>query len=155
MRVSLLAAVLACAQNSVLALSPAEWRGQSIYQIVTDRFARSDETAPSCDPNLGVYCGGDWQGIIGKLDYIQGMGFTAIWISPVVTNLEGNSLDGEAYHGYWAQDIYSINSHFGTAADLKDLSTALHNRGMVCPRVLLDSDTLEAQYADNCKVLDG
>lgn len=53
-----------------------------------------------------------------------------IWISPIVKNLEGNSADGESYHGYWAQDIYSLNSHFGTEADLLDLSAALHGRGM-------------------------
>ncbi len=53
-----------------------------------------------------------------------------IWISPVVENLVGNSQDGEGYHGYWAQNIYEVNSNFGTAADLKNLSTQLHNRGM-------------------------
>jgi len=47
-----------------------------------------------------------------------------------VENLVGNSEDGEAYHGYWAQNIYQINSNFGTAADLVALSTALHARGM-------------------------
>jgi alpha-amylase len=48
----------------------------------------------------------------------------------VVENLSGNSADGESYHGYWAQDIYSVNSNFGTAADLKALSDALHAKGM-------------------------
>lgn len=47
-----------------------------------------------------------------------------IWISPIVTNIE------DGYHGYWAKDLYSINSHFGTEQDLKDLSDALHRRGM-------------------------
>ncbi len=45
-------------------------------------------------------------------------------------NLVGNSADGEAYHGYWAQDINSLNSNFGTEADLIALSAALHDRGM-------------------------
>lgn len=48
----------------------------------------------------------------------------------MVENLSGNSADGESYHGYWAQDIYSVNSNFGTAADLKALSDALHAKGM-------------------------
>jgi len=61
---------------------------------------------------------------------VQNMGFTAIWISPIVENLSGNDGDGEAYHGYWAQDIYSVNSNFGTEADLIALSAALHARGM-------------------------
>ena len=53
-----------------------------------------------------------------------------IWISPVVYNLVGDSPDGEAYHGYWAQNIYEVNSNFGTAADLVALSDALHDAGM-------------------------
>jgi alpha-amylase len=65
--------------STAIALSPAEWRSQSIYQIVTDRFARTDNsTTANCDPRRGLYCGGTWQGIINKLDYIQGMGFTAV-----------------------------------------------------------------------------
>ncbi|KAF3010469.1 hypothetical protein E8E14_005005 [Neopestalotiopsis sp. 37M] len=110
------------------ALTAAQWESQSIYQIVTDRFARTDgSTTAGC--NLSQYCGGSWQGIIDHLDYIQGMGFTAIWISPIVTNiLEGSG--GTSYHGYWAQDITTVNSNFGTSDDLVALSDALHDRGM-------------------------
>ena len=57
--------------------------------------------------------------------------FVEIWISPVVANLNTSTPYGLPYHGYWAQDIYSINPKFGTGADLKALSTALHGRGMV------------------------
>lgn len=64
----------------VQGLSPAEWRAQSIYQVMTDRFARTDgSTTASCD--LSDYCGGTWEGLINHLDYIQGMGFTAVGIS--------------------------------------------------------------------------
>lgn len=65
--------------TTVSALSPAEWRGQSIYQVITDRFARTDgSTTAACDTGEGSYCGGTWQGIIKHLDYIQNMGFTAV-----------------------------------------------------------------------------
>jgi alpha-amylase len=47
-----------------------------------------------------------------------------------VYNLVGNSADGEAYHGYWAQNIYDVNSNFGAASDLVALSAALHAKGM-------------------------
>ncbi|PNS21068.1 Alpha-amylase A type-1/2 [Sphaceloma murrayae] len=111
------------------ALNGAQWRSQTIYQVIVDRFARTDgSTTASCNVNLN--CGGSWRGLINKLDYIQGMGFTAVWISPVVKNIEGNTGDGSAYHGYWAQDINQLNQYFGTAQDLKDLSNALHARGM-------------------------
>lgn len=108
---------------TVLAATPAEWRSQSIYFLLTDRFARTDNsTTAECDTSAVVsnldlyfdsnsetdpaqkYCGGTWQGIINQLDYIQGMGFTAIWITPVTANLEDGQ-HGEAYHGYWQQDM--------------------------------------------------
>ncbi|KAI5457046.1 alpha-amylase [Mariannaea sp. PMI_226] len=124
---------VAAAISSVFCLSADEWSKQSIYQVLTDRFARSDgNNAAPCDSSAAQYCGGSFAGIINHLDYIQGMGFTAIWISPVVANIEvpGNQGIGQAYHGYWAQKIWSINSHFGAADDLKRLSDALHDRGM-------------------------
>lgn len=70
---------------------------------------------------LQLYCGGTWQGIINQvqcfasisatrltafqLDYIQGMGFTAIWITPVTEQLSQDTGYGEAYHGYWQQKM--------------------------------------------------
>ena len=58
------------------------------------------------------------------------MGFSAIWISPVTLNLQQKTGDGQSYHGYWQQDLYSLNPEFGTTSDLKDLADALHWRGM-------------------------
>ncbi|KAI8951091.1 alpha-amylase [Xylaria longipes] len=127
MRVSALLAALGVI--GARALSTSEWTKQSIYQVLTDRYARPDGSMSACS-DIRSYCGGTWQGIIKKLDYIQNMGFTAIWISPVVKNIDAYTAYGEPYHGYWAQDIYSLNSHFGTADDLKQLSSELHKRGM-------------------------
>ncbi|KAK1598556.1 alpha amylase [Colletotrichum navitas] len=113
------------------ALDAAGWRNQSIYQVLTDRYATSDGSTPACDTTKGVYCGGTWKGITKNLDYIQNLGATAVWISPIVKNIEGNIEGaGEAYHGFWTQDLYSINTRFGTEADLLELSKALHARGM-------------------------
>ena len=114
-----------------LQATPSEWRKRSIYQVVTDRFARSDgSNVLGCDDTLGQYCGGSWKGIVKQLDYIQGMGFDAIWISPITKQLEGETPHFESYHGYWQQDLTSHNQHFGTPDDLKDLSDELHKRGM-------------------------
>ncbi|KAF9221280.1 glycoside hydrolase family 13 protein [Gyrodon lividus] len=112
-----------------------QWRSRSIYQVVTDRFALqdvSDGTAYNmpCNTSALQYCGGTWRGIIDHLDYIQGMGFDAIWISPPFANVEGPTPFGEAYHGYWPQDLSSLNPHFGTVNDLRNLSASLHSRGM-------------------------
>lgn len=61
------------------------WKRRSIYQVLTDRFAIEEESNVNQGPDgeIREYCGGTWRGIISKLDYIQGMGFDAIWISPV------------------------------------------------------------------------
>ncbi|ORY63946.1 alpha-amylase [Pseudomassariella vexata] len=127
------------------ALSAEEWQKQSIYQVMTDRFARTDgSTSADCD--LVTYCGGTWRGLVNKLDYIQGMGFTAVWISPVVKNIESYTGWGNAYHGYWAQDIWSLNPHFGTEQDLLDLSAELHRRDM---KLMLDVVTNHMAH-DGC-----
>ncbi|KAJ5419918.1 uncharacterized protein N7487_003468 [Penicillium crustosum] len=115
----------------VMGLTPAEWRSQSIYFLLTDRFGRSDNSVTAtCNVNDRIYCGGSWQGIINQLDYIQGMGFSAIWITPVTKQLSQDTGDGTSYHGYWQQDIYDVNPNHGTSDDLLALSKALHARGM-------------------------
>lgn len=60
--------------------TPDTWRQvTSIYQVMTDRFARTDgSTTASCDVTKNDYCGGTWQGIIKQLPYIQGMGHDAV-----------------------------------------------------------------------------
>lgn len=103
--------------------SPAEWRSRTIYQILTDRFAKTDDNRSPCY-NLSNYCGGTFQGITNHLDYIQGMGFDAIWISPVVSNTH------DGYHGYWASNLYEINPYFGGADGLRALVDACHKRNI-------------------------
>ncbi|KAF4550375.1 Alpha-amylase A type-3-like protein [Elsinoe fawcettii] len=114
----------------VIAATAEEWRSQSIYQVLTDRFARDDGSTTPCITDDRLYCGGTFRGIISQLSYIQSLGFTAIWISPITANIEGVTPYGEAFHGYWQRDLYSINPHFGTSSDLRALSDAVHERGM-------------------------
>ncbi|KAJ6498118.1 glycoside hydrolase family 13 protein [Mycena vitilis] len=123
----LLSLVILSAFRCTLAASASDWRGRSIYQVVTDRFAGS--TTP-CDPRERRYCGGSWKGIIQHLDYIQDMGFTAIWISPVVEQIEGMTREGEGYHGYWTKNMETLNPKFGMEQDFKDFVAAVHARGM-------------------------
>jgi len=100
-----------------------EWKSRTIYQVLTDRFARSDGNSNSCY-DLRSYCGGNYQGLIKKLDYIQELGFDAIWITPVIENFPGG------YHGYWAKNKYNTNDNFGSTEDLVALKDALHARDM-------------------------
>jgi len=109
-----------------------QWRGRSIYQLITDRFALpqgADRNA--CDPGKQTFCGGTWNTIRENLDYIQNAGFTAIWISPINQNYDGpRSAYGDPYHGYWMQDISKLNDRFGTADDLNALIKEIHRRDM-------------------------
>ncbi|KAJ6546233.1 putative alpha-amylase AmyA [Mycena vulgaris] len=116
--------------SSSWAATKDQWRSRSIYQLLTDRFAPPNGTRPACDPGAQLYCGGTHATILSKLDYIQGMGFDAIWISPVGLNLENTGGEGEGYHGYWSTDPTRLNPHFGDEASLLALSSALHARGM-------------------------
>lgn len=109
--------------------SPRDWRDQLIYFIMTDRFSDGD---PANNSANGTYApadgsgihGGDLQGIRDKLDYIQGLGATGIWITPAPKNRN-------AYHGYAAWELMTVDPKLGSMADLKALASDLHSRGMV------------------------
>jgi glycosidase len=116
--------------------SPA-WEDQVIYFILTDRFANGDpanddQDAGEFDPtDKDKYSGGDLAGIVQQLDYIQGLGATAIWITPPVANMwfDPEQRSG-GYHGYWARNLKKVDEHLGTLAAYQQLSDALHRRGM-------------------------
>ena len=103
--------------------STAEWKQRSVYQVLTDRFAKSTSGGSACS-SLSNYCGGTFNGLKDQLSYIKGMGFDAIWISPVVENSTGG------YHGYWAKNWDTINGYFGTADELKNLVSTAHSQGI-------------------------
>ncbi|MDE2047318.1 MAG: alpha-amylase, partial [Betaproteobacteria bacterium] len=114
-----------------------DWRDQIIYFVVTDRFddgdpANNDQGAHEYDPrDNGKYSGGDLAGLTRRLGYIQGLGATAVWITPPVANQWWDPLaQSSGYHGYWASDFSRVDAHLGTLADYQRLSDALHRRGM-------------------------
>jgi alpha-amylase len=113
-----------------------DWRDEIIYQILVDRFEDGDVNNNfNVDKTaMAKYHGGDWQGIIDKLDYIQDLGVTTIWISPVVQNVEEDAGFG-SYHGYWTQDFLKVNFHFGSLTDLRRLVDACHKKDI---KVILD-----------------
>jgi alpha-amylase len=108
-----------------------DWRDEVIYQVLIDRFADGDQSNNfRLDPMaMGRYHGGDWKGLEDNLDYLQELGVTTIWISPIVKNVDTDAgFDG--YHGYWAQDLTALNPHFGDLAALRRLVFAAHERKM-------------------------
>jgi len=121
--------------------------GEQFYFVLPDRFANGDPTNDTAgvDPaegrlvhgfdvtDKGFYHGGDLAGLQGKLDYLQGMGVTAIWMTPMFRNrwVQGVEPDISAgYHGYWTTDFTSIDPHFGTNAEMRDLIADAQSRGM-------------------------
>lgn len=115
-----------------------DWRDEVIYQLMVDRFANGDPGNDwRVDPtgtHLARYQGGDWQGVIDRLDYLEELGVTAIWISPIVLNVDTDAgVDG--YHGYWQIDLERVNPHFGDLATLRRMIQACHDRGI---KVILD-----------------
>jgi glycosidase len=113
------------------------WEEQVVYFVMTDRFANGDTTNDNqgrgeFDPTDGdKYSGGDLKGLIDKLDYIQGLGATAVWITPPVANMWWDPLQQSGgYHGYWARNLKKVDEHVGTLDTYKALSDALHTRGM-------------------------
>jgi glycosidase len=125
-------------RDVVLTTHPAaeDWRDEIIYQLLTDRFANGDAATDfRVEPNaLARYQGGDYQGIIDHLDYLEELGVTALWISPIVLNVDHDA-GVDAYHGYWAVDFERLNPHFGDLATLRAFVNAAHERGML---VILD-----------------
>ena len=105
-----------------------------IYLIMPDRFANGDPSRDSHPEtqeevnrdDTGGRHGGDLRGIIDHLDYIQGLGATAIWSTPLC---EDNDLKG-SYHGYAQSDVYRIDPRHGTNEEYAELADGLHQRGM-------------------------
>ena len=114
-----------------------DWRDQIIYFVLTDRFndgnpANNDQGMGEYDPSTeSHFNGGDIPGITEKLDYIQQLGATALWLTPPVANQWWSTdSDYSGYHGYWARDFTKVDEHYGTLQDYIDLSKALHQRDM-------------------------
>ncbi|HCC46710.1 MAG TPA: hypothetical protein DEQ38_01105, partial [Elusimicrobia bacterium] len=130
----------------LLAAAPcaaADFRDETIYLAVTDRFADGyaannniygDEYVPG---NLRYYQGGDFRGLMDNLDHIKDMGFTAVWITPPVMQPPGRYVNGSqtydaaGYHGYWAWDFSKIDPHLESpGASYADLIKAAHAKGL-------------------------
>jgi alpha-amylase len=101
-----------------------KWQDESIYYIMVDRFNDGDsKNAPDVDTkNPLAYNGGDFQGIIDKLDYIKDMGFTSIDLTPIFDN------GGKSYDGYSVQNYYKTDAHFGSIKTFNKLVKEAHKR---------------------------
>ncbi|MSP25278.1 MAG: alpha-amylase [Myxococcales bacterium] len=112
-----------------LATHVTDWRDEVIYQVLVDRFEDGDVGNDfGIERTAGArWHGGDWAGLEQRLDYIDGLGVTALWISPVYRNVDTDA-DVDGYHGYWPQDFTAPNPHFGDVMALRSLVRAAHER---------------------------
>ncbi|MBY5163462.1 alpha-amylase family glycosyl hydrolase [Salsipaludibacter albus] len=126
---------------------------ERFYFVMADRFANGDPsndtggfTVPDGTPadeakyvhgfdptDTAYFHGGDIQGLVDHLDYIEGLGTTAIWLTPSFKNkpVQGvGDTRSAGYHGYWITDYTVIDPHLGTNDDMRALVDAAHDRGI-------------------------
>jgi glycosidase len=121
-----------------------------IYFLLPDRFENGDKNNDRGglagerlqtgfdSTHKGFYHGGDLRGLISRLDYLESLGVSAIWLAPIYKNKPVQGAKGQesaGYHGYWITDFTRVDPHFGTNEDFRALVDAAHARGI---KVYLD-----------------
>ncbi|MEM9840294.1 MAG: alpha-amylase family glycosyl hydrolase [Pseudomonadota bacterium] len=147
-----IAAAIVVAQSGALAQTTLDRpiEDDVIYFMLPDRFENGD---PSNDTggmeggpldhgfnpkHKGFYHGGDLAGLRSRLDYLEELGVTAIWLGPIYKNKPVQGAKGQesaGYHGYWITDFTDVDPHFGTKEELKAFVADAHARDM---KVILD-----------------
>jgi hypothetical protein len=105
----------------------------SIYFLMVDRFHNGDKTNDGRDvapKDAKGWHGGDLEGVIQKLDYLQALGVRTLWLSPIFKSRRKAFMGHGAFHGYWVEDFQKVDPHFGTPTVLRKLALALKKRGM-------------------------
>jgi glycosidase len=137
-----------------------------IYFALPDRFENGDPSNDrggmsgdrlrhGYDPTRkGFYHGGDLKGLTRRLDYIQGLGATAIWLGPIMKNKPvqgGRGQESAGYHGYWITDFTTVDPHLGTDADMKAFVDAAHARGMKVYMDIIPNHTADVIQFRECQ----
>jgi alpha-amylase len=138
--------------------------GERLYVVMPDRFVDGDpgnndgglvgdRLVTGYDPtDYGFFHGGDLAGLTQRLDYIESLGTTAVWLTPVFANkpVQGTGVDASAgYHGYWTLDYTRIDPHFGTNEEMRAFVDAAHARGLKVYFDLVVNHTADViSYAD-------
>jgi glycosidase len=138
-----------------------------IYFLLPDRFEngdpkndlggfKGDRLKTGYDPtHKGYFHGGDIKGLINRLDYLQGMGITAIWFAPIFKNKPVQGPPGQesaGYHGYWVTDFTRVDPHFGSNDDFKALVDEAHRRGMKVYMDIIANHTADVIQYKGCPI---
>ena len=165
----LLVASIACVMGSAAVAQDYRARlpeDEVIYFLLPDRFEngdasndkgglRGDRLATGFDPtHKGYFHGGDLKGLTRRLDYIEGMGATAVWLSPIFKNKPVQGPKGQesaGYHGYWVTDFTTVDPHLGTDSDFKAFVDAAHAKGMKVYMDIIANHTADVLYPKECE----
>jgi glycosidase len=138
-----------------------------IYFVMPDRFEngdakndrgglQGDRLKTGYDPtHTGYWHGGDLNGLTGRLDYLQGLGVTAIWFTPIFKNKPVQGPPGQesaGYHGYWVTDFTSVDPHLGTNDEFKGFVDAAHARGMKVYMDIIANHTADVIQYKGCPI---
>lgn len=135
-----------------------DFREESIYFVMTTRFYDGDSSNNvHCEHDADVGNGdddpawrGDFKGLIEKLDYIKALGFSAVWITPVVENASGYD-----YHGYHALDFRKVDPRYESkGVTYQDLIDACHERGMKLIQDVVFNHTSSFGEQGLCDIID-
>lgn len=136
-----------------------------IYFVLPDRFENGDTSNDTggieggrldhgFDPtHTGFYHGGDLQGLTQRLDYIEGLGATAIWLTPIFQNKAvqgGPGWESAGYHGYWITDFLGVDQHLGGREAFATFVDAAQARGMRVYMDIITNHTADVAYYREC-----
>jgi glycosidase len=136
-----------------------------IYFVMPDRFENGDTSNDyggieggrlehGFDPtDSGFFHGGDLKGLTQRLDYIQSLGATAIWLTPIFKNkpVQGASgIESSGYHGYWVTDFTTVDPHLGTREEFRVFVDAAHARGVKVYMDIITNHTADVIKMAEC-----
>ena len=147
-----------------------DFQDEVFYFVLPDRFYNGDESndlgAAANDTkralsrggfdktHKGMYHGGDLAGLTQKLPYLDNMGITAIWLTPILRN-QAMQADTSGYHGYWILDFTEIDPHLGSNAELKAFIDQAHQRNIKVFFDIITNHTADVIKYKECHGDDG
>ena len=106
--------------------------GDILYFVLLDRFANgttcNDYSVNLKNPRASH--GGDVQGLLQHLDYLEDLGITSLWVSPLFGNRPTPFYGQDSYHGYWPWDFFAVDFRFGNIPKIRELRSQLRKRGI-------------------------
>jgi len=163
-------AVAAGKASKLLPYQERPFQDEVFYFVLPDRFYNGDTTndlgAAEGDEkralsrggldvtHKGMYHGGDLAGLTEKLPYLDEMGITAIWLTPILRN-RAMQAGTSGYHGYWILDFTEIDPHWGSNQDLKDFISKAHDRNIKVYFDIITNHTADVIKYEECHGKDG